>query len=792
MNRWRHILTASMTIGSMLVAAQAFSSVLWKADFATKGIEQFNIYDVGPQISPELAQSSGPSKWYVQNGALNQDSNIYGTPDPADGTINEWTGTQAVAKDFSAQDGVFFIQFSTADDDGIGIVFRYQDEKNFMRFFSLRDPGNGGPATRIEKWTDGVMQILDMTTDTVYQQNVPETMLVVAKGDKIDCYVGDLNAPVLSVTDPDPKPGSMGVALYAMSKTNNIPLAIYNIEALTPDSNLYLANLTDADSNQLGGYWASLSQNGKSAGGVFTNPEGQALFLDVPTGDYDLSLGGLTLNPASQKATVKAGITSGAFTIDPARNTLVSDLSSSADGVWVAKIPALATDDYSDPAASESGFVPYEAPSDDWDSMDSDNGVFGWLRTHVSAPAAAQGKDLALTGFTFSSEDWVYWNGQLIGHSTDNSVTQTYVIPGSLVKADNVLAIRGYKVSGTGGLTGAAPQVYVANPSITITGVAKDASGTPLANVPVSAVASDTAWGLQKASTTTGADGSYRLSGLAPGTYEISRDALGTADAANIQTVTQTATAGQSLTADFTTAPVFPLSTANGLQWKVIDDTAQDDESYAKTTGVDESAFSDVVVPATLESQSLGADFAFSWYRVHFQMPADFKSFQGKDLILTGFNVDDADVTYFNGTKIGSDGTFPTDPLDPNNTGYVGESGDVRTYTIPANLVNWTGDNVLAINGYDAGGDAGITATAPVITVVGGSVTPPPTTKLGDLNGDGNVNVQDATLSLRIAVGLLTPSDAQKTAGDVNKDGKWNVQDATLILRAAVGLGDLS
>jgi len=65
---------------------------------------------------------------------------------------------------------------------------------------------------------------------------------------------------------------------------------------------------------------------------------------------------------------------------------------------------------------------------------------------------------------------------------------------------------------------------------------------------------------------------------------------------------------------------------------------------------------------------------------------------------------------------------------------------------------------------------------------VGGNVV------LGDLNGDGKVNVQDATTSLRIAVGLITPSDAQKAAGDVNHDGKWNVQDATQILRAAVGL----
>jgi hypothetical protein len=62
-----------------------------------------------------------------------------------------------------------------------------------------------------------------------------------------------------------------------------------------------------------------------------------------------------------------------------------------------------------------------------------------------------------------------------------------------------------------------------------------------------------------------------------------------------------------------------------------------------------------------------------------------------------------------------------------------------------------------------------------------------PGIKLGDLNGDGKVNVQDATLSLRIAVGVVTPTDAQKAAGDVNHDGKRNVQDTTLILRFAVG-----
>jgi hypothetical protein len=60
--------------------------------------------------------------------------------------------------------------------------------------------------------------------------------------------------------------------------------------------------------------------------------------------------------------------------------------------------------------------------------------------------------------------------------------------------------------------------------------------------------------------------------------------------------------------------------------------------------------------------------------------------------------------------------------------------------------------------------------------------------KKGDVNNDGKVNVQDATLVLRAAVGLVTLSPAQAAAADVITDGKVNVSDATRILRMAVGL----
>jgi hypothetical protein len=79
-------------------------------------------------------------------------------------------------------------------------------------------------------------------------------------------------------------------------------------------------------------------------------------------------------------------------------------------------------------------------------------------------------------------------------------------------------------------------------------------------------------------------------------------------------------------------------------------------------------------------------------------------------------------------------------------------------------------------------------------TITEGGVTP--AVVFGDINGDNKVNVQDATLALRIAVGIVTATDTQIKAGDVAPkkadgtfgDGRINVADATRILRVSVGL----
>jgi hypothetical protein len=66
----------------------------------------------------------------------------------------------------------------------------------------------------------------------------------------------------------------------------------------------------------------------------------------------------------------------------------------------------------------------------------------------------------------------------------------------------------------------------------------------------------------------------------------------------------------------------------------------------------------------------------------------------------------------------------------------------------------------------------------------------------GDINGDGSVNIADALMELRIAVGLVPMDPAYLTQGDVapfvggtsQPDGKIDITDALILLKTVVGI----
>lgn len=58
----------------------------------------------------------------------------------------------------------------------------------------------------------------------------------------------------------------------------------------------------------------------------------------------------------------------------------------------------------------------------------------------------------------------------------------------------------------------------------------------------------------------------------------------------------------------------------------------------------------------------------------------------------------------------------------------------------------------------------------------------------GDIDGDGNVTITDAVITLRIAMGLADATPEQLGAGDMDGSGTIGANDAVIILRMAMGI----
>ena len=96
-------------------------------------------------------------------------------------------------------------------------------------------------------------------------------------------------------------------------------------------------------------------------------------------------------------------------------------------------------------------------------------------------------------------------------------------------------------------------------------------------------------------------------------------------------------------------------------------------------------------LPQSFESAGLMIDGAV-WFRKEIDLP---ESWSGKDLTLHLAAIDDFDVTYFNGTRVGATGNeTPDSYMVP------------RRYQIPGSLVH-AGRNVIAVRVFDRAGGGG-------------------------------------------------------------------------------------
>lgn len=98
---------------------------------------------------------------------------------------------------------------------------------------------------------------------------------------------------------------------------------------------------------------------------------------------------------------------------------------------------------------------------------------------------------------------------------------------------------------------------------------------------------------------------------------------------------------------------------------------------------------------------------SYGWYRFHFTLPETLRPAKGMPDRITIHigRVNNFDVTYLNGACIGRCDTFPTDSSGKR------VKMNIRQYTLKASdpLLNWGGENVLAVRVYSEDGTGGMT-----------------------------------------------------------------------------------
>ena len=144
----------------------------------------------------------GPSAWFISKGVITQSGNLYGGSTQRAGI--EKPGTYALNGDTSWADYTMAIEMRSRDDDALGIMFRYQDTKNYYRFSMDRQRAY----RRLVKNVNGTMTVL-AEDNMAYQSNRWYTVTAKVTGPRLEIYLdGKL---LFGVTDESLKSGRIGL-----------------------------------------------------------------------------------------------------------------------------------------------------------------------------------------------------------------------------------------------------------------------------------------------------------------------------------------------------------------------------------------------------------------------------------------------------------------------------------------------------------------------------------------------------------------------------------------------------
>jgi hypothetical protein len=189
-------------------AAPAPASPPQRIDRPVAFIDNFDNGRTDGWASRTLGTRDGPANWHVTSGQLVQSSNVFG------GTRDTLArpGTMLVAGDQGWTNYDYSVRARTSDNDEFGVVFRYQNHRNFYRFTMDAQRHE----RQLVKRVDGVYSVLAQDSSG-YTPGAWYTLRVVAVGGRLQIYVN--GRTVFDVTDASLGWGRIGLYTWGCPTT---------------------------------------------------------------------------------------------------------------------------------------------------------------------------------------------------------------------------------------------------------------------------------------------------------------------------------------------------------------------------------------------------------------------------------------------------------------------------------------------------------------------------------------------------------------------------------------------
>lgn len=159
-----------------------------------------------------------PSHWFIEDGVLKQDSNIWAGTFGAPVNNKSYLGSQIIIKDGQKwKNYKVTFRFKPLDNDGVGFLVHYKNQDNYLRFMTVLDStqDNGGPFLKIDKRVKGVTSGLYVKKIS-YKVGEWNSATVVANGPKVIFFFNDNKSKSLVYgVDKSLTAGRFGFSVFA-------------------------------------------------------------------------------------------------------------------------------------------------------------------------------------------------------------------------------------------------------------------------------------------------------------------------------------------------------------------------------------------------------------------------------------------------------------------------------------------------------------------------------------------------------------------------------------------------